>query len=122
MVRSLTVWLFDLFTCFEIFSLLKNLLIFFSYPLVLTQKSETIKKAFQRYAHTGLFILQLYSELPWQEKSIVRRVNKFHSNAAEKIRSKSKFEIRRKVDDIFRSHPTNAFGSFSCLDEVFFKF
>jgi hypothetical protein len=90
----------------------------FSYPLVLTQKSETVKKAFRRYAHTGFFILQLYSELPWKETSIVRRVNKFHSNAAEKIRQKSKFEIRQKVDEIFRSHPTNAFAASNVLDEV----
>jgi hypothetical protein len=38
-----------------------------SYPLVLTEKSETVGKAFRRYVHTGVFILQLYSDLPWDQ-------------------------------------------------------
>ena len=75
--------------------------LFFSYPLVLTGKSETITKSLQRYAKTGAFIFKLYSQLPWEENSVVQKVNKFHCSAALKVRRMSKDEMKEKVDRIF---------------------
>ena len=72
--------------------------LFFSYPLVLTGKSETITKSLQRYAKTGAFIFKLYSQLPWEENSVVQKVNKFHCSAALKVRRMSKDEMKEKVD------------------------
>jgi hypothetical protein len=63
----------------------------------LTGKSETVPKAWERYAKTGAFILQLYWDLPWNDHSVVNRVNKFHSSAALKIRQKSKEERLQQV-------------------------
>ena len=67
----------------------------FSYPLVLTKKSETKKKAFVRYTMTGYYMERLYTELPWERSSAVQQVNAYHYNAFDLVKNISKTEAKR---------------------------
>ena len=66
----------------------------------MTGKSETKDKAFKRYAMTGNFIQRLHEEKPWNKKSAVQNINRYHSNAASFLSKLSKMEMKIKSEAI----------------------
>ena len=66
-----------------------------SYILVLTEKSETLTKAFIRYSMTGFYLDNLYKEPPWKKMTSVKNVNGFHSAAAKKFRGMTVPELQK---------------------------
>ena len=68
--------------------------------MVLTQKSETIKKARGRYIDTGYFMTKwLQGPPPWEDNHLYHIVNNYHLKAAEKFRSMDKHERRLAAKD-----------------------
>jgi hypothetical protein len=86
----------------------------------LTEQSETYEKALRRYAHTGLFIFELYSDLPWNKDSVVKRINRLHSKAAEKIKKITKQNRSANVDKIIKRVSEQEKNTDDKLDQVFF--
>lgn len=73
-----------------------------SYPLVMTQRSENVQKAFVRYSMTGFYIERLYEELPWEEQSAIRTINGYHSGALKKIQQQPWTALKSKADEILK--------------------
>lgn len=68
--------------------------------LVLTQKSETKKKAFFRYIDTGYYMSRfLQGPAPWENDNIFHIVNQYHSKAAEMARKMTKNQRHQAAKD-----------------------
>lgn len=73
----------------------------FSDILVLTQKTETKKKAFYRYIDTGYFMARwLLGPAPWEDDSMYKIVNGYHKSAANQMRKMSKNQRQDQADKI----------------------
>ena len=73
----------------------------FSDILVLTQKTETKKKAFYRYIDTGYFMARwLLGPPPWENEQMYKIVNGYHKSAANKMRNLSKNQRQDKADEL----------------------
>ena len=67
---------------------------------MLTQRSETRKKAYWRYIETGYYMKRwLLGPPPWEEDSAYRTVNEYHIKAANSFRYS--YKICAKVPATF---------------------
>jgi hypothetical protein len=85
---------------------------------VLTGKGDTVDKSFERYAKTTHFIFQLFSQLPWERRAAVDRINQIHRKAAQKLQELSKEDLNEKVFQKFQSLPTKKVAPVTHLDKV----
>ena len=70
---------------------------------MLTQRSETRRKAYWRYIETGHYMARwLLGPPPWQEDSAYKAVNEYHVKAASSFRETLNFESSLYIGFVVR--------------------